>query len=59
VSLGYPPEVVALAEDAARTVLAAVAEGREPFATVGDAWLRRGTLRLVGWVGAHVSDPAA
>ena len=41
VSLGYPPEVVALAEDAARTVLAAVAEGREPFATVGDAWLRR------------------
>jgi protein associated with RNAse G/E len=41
VSLGYPPEVVALAEDAARTVLAAVAEGREPFATVGHAWLRR------------------
>ena len=48
VSLGYPPEVVALAEDAARTVLAAVAEGREPFATVGDAWLRRVTTDAWG-----------
>lgn len=41
VQLGYPPEVIALAERWRDTVLAAVAAGEEPFATVGHDWLRR------------------
>ena len=41
VQLGYPAEVVALAERWRDLVLAAVAGGDEPFATVGHAWLRR------------------
>ncbi|WP_344949969.1 DUF402 domain-containing protein [Terrabacter ginsenosidimutans] len=39
--LGYPPEVVALAERWRDLVHAAVAAGEEPFATVGHTWLRR------------------
>ena len=41
VALGYPPEVVALAEHWRDRVLAAVAAGDEPFASVGHEWLRR------------------
>ena len=41
VQLGYPAEVVALAERWRDLVLAAVAGGDEPFATVGHAWLGR------------------
>ena len=40
-SLGYPPDVVALAERTSTDVLRAVAEGREPFGSVGHAWLDR------------------
>ncbi len=42
VELGYPAEVVALAERWRDLVLAAVAAGDEPFATVGHEWLRGG-----------------
>ncbi|MFM6848590.1 MAG: DUF402 domain-containing protein [Terrabacter sp.] len=41
VQLGYPPEVVALAEHWRDRVHAAVAAGEEPFGTVGHGWLRR------------------
>ncbi|HSU73945.1 MAG TPA: DUF402 domain-containing protein [Terrabacter sp.] len=41
VELGYPPEVVALAERWRDRIFAAVASGHEPFATVGHEWLRR------------------
>ncbi|WP_461046136.1 DUF402 domain-containing protein [Terrabacter koreensis] len=41
VELGYPEEVVALAERWRDLVFAAVAAGDEPFASVGHAWLRR------------------
>ncbi|GAA5032565.1 hypothetical protein GCM10023258_31650 [Terrabacter aeriphilus] len=41
VELGYPAEVVELAERWRDVVLAAVAAGDEPFGTVGHAWLRR------------------
>jgi len=41
VELGYPSEVVALAERWRDLVHAAVAAGEEPFASVGHAWLRR------------------
>ena len=41
VELAYPAEVVALAERWRDVVLAAVAAGDEPFATVGHEWLRR------------------
>lgn len=43
VRLGYPPAVVALAERTAREVLAAIEAGREPFGSVGLAWLRQVT----------------
>lgn len=39
--LGYPAEVVALAERWRDLVHAAVAAGDEPFGAVGHAWLRR------------------
>ena len=45
-SLGYPPEVVALARATRDTVLAAVARGDEPFGSVGHAWLHR--ARTIG-----------
>ena len=48
VQLGYPPEVVALAERWRDLVLAAVAAGEEPFGSVGHEWLRR----------AYAGDPA-
>ena len=41
--LGYPPEVVSLAEHTAREVLRAVGEGTEPFATAGFERLRQVT----------------
>ena len=41
VELGYPPDVVALAERWRDAVFDAVAAGVEPFASVGHAWLRR------------------
>ena len=41
VELGYPAEVVALAERWRDLVLSAVAAGDEPFGTVGHEWLRR------------------
>ena len=41
VQLGYPPEVVALAERWRDLVLAAVAAAEEPFGSVGHEWLRR------------------
>ncbi|WP_330472869.1 DUF402 domain-containing protein [Terrabacter sp. C0L_2] len=41
VELGYPAEIVALAERWRDLVLASVAAGDEPFASVGHAWLRR------------------
>jgi uncharacterized protein len=40
VTLGYPAEVTALAERWCDRVLAAVADGDEPFASVGHEWLR-------------------
>jgi uncharacterized protein len=48
VTLGYPPEVVALAEHWRDRVLAAVAAGEEPFASVGHEWLRRADAGEVG-----------
>ncbi len=42
VELGYPAEVVALAERWRDVVLGAVAAGDEPFATVGHEWLSAG-----------------
>jgi hypothetical protein len=39
--LGYPAEVVALAEHWRDVVLEAVASGKEPFLGVGQEWLRR------------------
>jgi hypothetical protein len=47
VALGYPPEVVRLAEASRDAVLAAVGRGDEPFGSVGHAWLRR--ARTIGW----------
>lgn len=41
VLLGYPAEVIALAEQWRDTILAAVAAGEEPFASVEHDWLRR------------------
>jgi protein associated with RNAse G/E len=41
VALGYPPEIVTLAELWRDRVLAAVAAGDEPFGSVGHDWLRR------------------
>ncbi len=41
--LGYPGDVVALARRTADQVLAAIADGAEPFGTVGSRWL--GTWR--------------
>jgi hypothetical protein len=55
VQLGYPPEVVALAERWRDLVLAAVAAGEEPFGSVGHEWLRRadaGERALDGTAGA-------
>jgi hypothetical protein len=45
-ALGYPADVVALAERTRDEVFDAVASGREPFASVGHAWLRR--ARAIG-----------
>jgi len=56
VQLGYPAEVVALAERWRDLVLAAVGAGDEPFATVGHEWLRRadaGEALPGGTVGAE------
>ncbi len=55
VQLGYPPEVVALAERWRDLVLEAVAGGEEPFATVGHAWLQRAEAEepLPGAAGGH------
>jgi hypothetical protein len=55
VELGYPAEVVALAERWRDLVLSAVAAGDEPFGTVGHEWLRRAGEREAppgGTVGA-------
>ena len=41
--LGYPPEVVTLAEQTAQEVLEAVGAGREPFGAVGFERLRQVT----------------
>ncbi|HET7799281.1 MAG TPA: DUF402 domain-containing protein [Humibacillus xanthopallidus] len=41
VALGYPPEIVTLAERWRDRVLAAVAAGDEPFGSAGHEWLRR------------------
>lgn len=41
--LGYPPDVVSLAERTCREVLQAVGEGREPFAAAGFERLRQVT----------------
>ncbi len=41
VRYGYPPEVIAAAEHTASTLLAAVADGAEPFGQVCRAWLAR------------------
>lgn len=41
VLLGYPEDVVRLAEQSARSVRAAIAAGDEPFGTVGHALLER------------------
>ena len=49
-TLGYPDEVVALAQRWRDLVLEAVATGAEPFASVGHEWLRRAAARE--WVGA-------
>lgn len=46
VSLGYPAEVVALAETTRDAVLLAVARGDEPFSSVGHAWLHH--ARTIG-----------
>lgn len=46
VTLGYPAEVVALAEATARDVLAAIARGDEPFLTVGHARLAAAVAEL-------------
>ena len=47
VELGYPAEVVELAERWRDVVLGALAAGDEPFATVGHEWLRRAGDREV------------
>ncbi len=49
VELGYPEEVVALAERWRDRVFAAVAAGDEPFGSVGHAWLRRPCSLGGGW----------
>ncbi len=41
VELGYPPEVVAMAEDSAALVLAAVRAGAAPYDGTADVWLAR------------------
>jgi uncharacterized protein len=46
-ALGYPAEIVALAESTAASVYDAIASGDEPYRSVGDRWLARcaATLR--------------
>ncbi len=41
VTLGYPPEIVRLAQCSADEILAAIAAGTEPFSEVGRQWLER------------------
>jgi hypothetical protein len=48
VELGYPPEVVTMARAAADEVLAAIAEGAEPFGGVGRTWVERWRHDQVG-----------
>ena len=38
-SLGYPPEIVTLAQSTTAAVFDAVAAGDEPFGSVGHTWL--------------------
>jgi protein associated with RNAse G/E len=40
-SLGYPPDVVAMAEASAADVLTRVRGGHEPFGTANEPWARR------------------
>lgn len=48
VELGYPAEVVVLAEQARDDVFAAIAGGREPFASAGFTWLSRAIEQPAG-----------
>lgn len=41
VAMAYPPAVVAATQASADAVLAAIADGTEPFGAVGPAWLQR------------------
>lgn len=45
VRYGYPPDVVAKAREVTADVERALAERREPFGAVGDAWLERAVAR--------------
>ncbi len=57
VELGYPSEVVALAERWRDLVHAAVAAREEPFATVGHAWLRRANRAEGAPEGTATAEP--
>ncbi|WP_460629242.1 DUF402 domain-containing protein [Intrasporangium mesophilum] len=53
VELGYPAEVVALAQHWRDVVLDAVAAGDEPFGSVGPGWLRRAESGALGGLPAR------
>jgi hypothetical protein len=60
VSLGYPPEVIALAERTAQEVYNTVVSGAEPFGTVGHARLAAAVAAAAGTAGtagAAGADP--
>jgi protein associated with RNAse G/E len=45
VELGYPPEIISLAEDSADRVWAAIAAGEAPYDGTADHWLTALTTR--------------
>jgi hypothetical protein len=59
VELGYPPEIISLAEDSADRVWAAVAAGEPPYDGTAERWLATLDAISAGAVGASPSPPAA